>query len=279
MRNLTLVLAVLLGAARAYAQVPQQFTVQGVLRNGMGALQSAMVNVSVSFFDAATNGNRIAGPYGPTAVMAVDGLFTLTIADSVIISKLQGKAQVWLQVTVGNDTFDPQIVTPEIFALMCSTADSFSGNLDGDVVGTQGATKVVALQGKAVASAAPASGQVLRYDGTGSQWAPAPSLMPGGTANEVAYRGAIQCASGGCSFPNTSWIQSGVVNGAGNYTINFAPGIFSGNPTCVTGVNTPTVGFAMLSPPTASGMTVYTYAANGSQVDGINFSIICMGPK
>src|SRR5438105_2646373 len=123
MRKAMVVVLMLLAAARATAQVPQQFTVQGVLRNGMGALQSAMVNVTVSFFDAASNGNRVAGPYGPTTVMAVDGLFTLTIADPGIISKLQGKPQVWLQVTVGNDTFDPQIVTPEVYALMCSVAD------------------------------------------------------------------------------------------------------------------------------------------------------------
>lgn len=129
------------GAWRTYAQVPQQFTVQGVLRNGMGTLQSQMVNVTVSFFDAATNGNRIAGPYGPTAVMVVDGLFTLTIADPAIISKLASKAQTWLQVTVGNDTFEPQIVTPDVYALMCSVADNLSGVLSIEHGGTGSSTQ------------------------------------------------------------------------------------------------------------------------------------------
>jgi hypothetical protein len=77
-------------ATSGYAQVPQKFTVQGVLRNGAGALESGMVNVTASFLDAASKGNLIAGPYGPKSVMSSDGLFTLTISDPALLSKLQG---------------------------------------------------------------------------------------------------------------------------------------------------------------------------------------------
>ncbi len=54
-------------------------------------------------------------------------------------------------------------------AATATTATSFSGSLAGDVTGTQGATKVTAIQGVAVSATAPTSGQFLRYNGT--QWA------------------------------------------------------------------------------------------------------------
>ena len=55
-------------------------------------------------------------------------------------------------------------------AATAGTATNFSGSLSGDVTGTQAATSVVRLQGRSLASTAPASGQVLKWNGT--QWAP-----------------------------------------------------------------------------------------------------------
>lgn len=134
----------------ARGDVPSQFSVQGVLRDSTGKLQSMMVNVTASLFDAQTAGNRLAGPFGPTAVMAVNGLFTLTIPDNNLLAELQPATQVWLEVAVGNDTFGRQLVTPEIYALMCSTADR--------------------IRGVEVAAQTPAAGQLLRFDGT--RWTP-----------------------------------------------------------------------------------------------------------
>src|SRR6266545_3488220 len=103
-------LGLLLLASPARANVPSAFSVQGVLRDNTGKLQSMMVNVSVSLFDAPALGNKIAGPYGPTAVMATNGLFTLPISDANLQTELGGAAQVWLEVTIGNDTFARQQV-------------------------------------------------------------------------------------------------------------------------------------------------------------------------
>ena len=126
MRRLAGVLSGLLlwlATGDARAAVPKQFSVQGVLRDSAGKLQSMMVTVTVQLFDAQTAGNKLAGPFGPTAVMAVNGLFTLTIPDNNVLTELGPAAQVWLEVTVGNDTFARQLVTPELYALMCATAD------------------------------------------------------------------------------------------------------------------------------------------------------------
>lgn len=50
------------------------------------------------------------------------------------------------------------------------TATNFTGPLAGDVTGTQGATTVARIQGRAVSAAAPSANQFLQYIGT--QWTP-----------------------------------------------------------------------------------------------------------
>ena len=64
---------------------------------------------------------------------------------------------------------------------IAGNAAGFTGSLAGDVTGTQGATIVGALQGKAVATTTPVTNQVLQFNGT--QWAPATiSTTPSGSA-------------------------------------------------------------------------------------------------
>jgi hypothetical protein len=131
----------LLAGSAARANVPNQFSVQGVLRDNMGKLQSMPVlAVTVSLFDAQMGGNRLAGPYGPRSVMASNGLFTFSISDDNIRSELASANQVWLEVTVGNDIFPRQQVTPDVYALMCASAqqaDQLSSACTGCVTNTQ----------------------------------------------------------------------------------------------------------------------------------------------
>ena len=121
--------ALALAGGRAAADVPSAFSVQGVLRDSTGKLQSMMVNVTVSLFDVQTAGagNRLAGPFGPTALMAQNGLFTVSLNDPNLVTELSGQSQVWLEVTAGNDTFPRQLVTPEIYSVMCGNADKLGG--------------------------------------------------------------------------------------------------------------------------------------------------------
>ncbi|WP_374028912.1 tail fiber domain-containing protein [Bdellovibrio bacteriovorus] len=64
---------------------------------------------------------------------------------------------------------------------IAGNASGFTGSLAGDVTGTQGATVVGAIQGKAVATTVPTTNQVLQFDG--SQWTPATiSTAPSGAA-------------------------------------------------------------------------------------------------
>src|SRR5437016_2015264 len=124
----------LFAAMTARAAVPSAFSVEGVLRDASGQLQSMMANVTVALFDAETAGNKLAGPYGPRMVMATSGLFTVPIQDPALTTELAGNSQVWLEVTVGNDTFPRQPVESQLFALICGTADvaKFATHLRSD---------------------------------------------------------------------------------------------------------------------------------------------------
>src|SRR5258706_11620954 len=139
MRKLIFTLFLFSSAARG--AVPSALSVQGVLRDSGGKLQSMMVNVTASLWDAQTSGNKLAGPYGPTMVMATNGLFTFPINDAALTTELAAASQVWLELSVGNDTFARQPVTPQLYALMCGTADNLSGVLSMAHGGTGSATQ------------------------------------------------------------------------------------------------------------------------------------------
>jgi hypothetical protein len=242
MRKLALFGSFLVAAA-AHASVPHQLTVQGILRDNTGQLESLMVNVTVKVYDAQTLGSQVGATLGPTTVMAQSGLFTLTmpLAGSDVTAMAAAPA-LWMEVTAGNDTFPRQIVTPQVFALFAGTADqanalsstcagcvadamintvsaskvqgavasctnastvtngiysnmsyadpswlssiaaskvsgtvgsatSFTGNLAGDVSGTQSATVVGKIGGATVTGAPIAAGQYLR-SGAANSWSP-----------------------------------------------------------------------------------------------------------
>lgn len=81
-----------------------------------------------------------------------------------------------------------------------------------------------------------------------------------------------------------TWIASLTDNAPGDTTINFAPGTFSGTPTCVCngwdpsaanegcGVNTNTT-------PSSSSYRIKTFDTSSGATSDRNFSIICMGPR
>jgi hypothetical protein len=96
-----------------------------------------------------------ATPYALTA-QTVAGATAATTANSVVKRDAQGNFS-----------------AGTISANLNGAATSFSGNLAGDVTGTQINTVVAKLRNTPLASTAPTNGQVLMYDGTNNQWAPA----------------------------------------------------------------------------------------------------------
>lgn len=74
-------------------------------------------------------------------------------------------------------------------ATTAGTATNFTGSLAGDVTGTQSATTVGRIQGRTVSNAAPATNDVLKYNGT--SWVPSPDVNSGGTVTSIATNNGI----------------------------------------------------------------------------------------
>ncbi len=271
----------------AWGAVPREFTVQGVLRDSTGKLQSMTTNAIVTLYDAETAGNLLAGPYTAMNVPVTNGLFTVRILDALLLSKIDGAAEVWTQVSIGSDNFPRTKMSAQPMALMCvasETAVNFTGALAGDVTGNQTNTAVTKIRGRAVAASAPAANQVLRFDAPGSQWAPSASVLPGGASNEVLYRATITGCNGGtgCTVTNSnaSFIASIIVNANGYYTVNFISGSFAGTPTCVASAITNTGGYVTVAAGTTAGLSeVRTFNTAGTQGFGVDFNLICVGNK
>src|SRR5687767_11133239 len=86
----------LVTASESLANVPNQFSVQGVLRDNMGSLQSMMVNVTIKLFADQNGGSPLATPVLSTAVMAVNGLFTLAVSVDAALAGVLAAPPIWL---------------------------------------------------------------------------------------------------------------------------------------------------------------------------------------
>lgn len=295
---------ILLGVSLAVAQagatpppnVPGAFAVQGVLRDGTGHLQSEMVTVIAALYNDPTAtgaGNKLGGPYGPFHVMAVNGLFTVTIDDAALATELAGQsAGVWLDVTVGSDSYPRQQVTPEIYAILASQADSLSSACSGCVsdamVGSISPTHLnaavsnsLALNGKADSAFQPAL--TFNNCGAGSYY----SSMSGATVScsaAVSGLALSPASSSGLSLSSATGavtitvdntflqhsLDSFTVNGASATSGTACPsgdaiqsitggGAFN----CISTVNNATNATTAANATTADGMSAACAAANG----------------
>jgi hypothetical protein len=112
----------------------------------------------------------------------VKGNLTVSGTTTTTLSSSQGNTTV--VVATGNGTlasgpnWNGGTITGNVSG-SAGSATSFTGSLSGDVTGTQSATTVGKLQGKAIASTAPTNGQFLIWNSTASQYQP--GTLPGVT--------------------------------------------------------------------------------------------------
>ena len=132
-------------AGTAHATAPNQITVQGVLRDSTGKLQSMMVAVTVKLFTDQTGTTQVGETFGPNTLTAINGLFAETLSLSgTDLAALAAAPAVWLEVTAGNDVFPRQPMSRRSSSIFATSADS-AANLTGVVAiangGTGSATK------------------------------------------------------------------------------------------------------------------------------------------
>jgi len=125
-------LLLLLGAGSpAYANPPPTITLQGVLRDNLGQLQSMVITVQVSFYSAQTGGTLLASVTTPN-VPAENGVFSVNITDATFMLDLGQSTEVWTEIYIpGVGTFPRQQVTSTLFALQAASLSC------SDCVGTK----------------------------------------------------------------------------------------------------------------------------------------------
>jgi hypothetical protein len=174
--GLAVTLAVV-GLASAQSPMGTAFTYQGQL-NKAGTPLNATADFQFSLWDALSGGTQIGVTVPVNNVTVQNGAFVVVLDFGS--AAFDGNAR-WLQIAVrspaGSGTFTTlsprQELTPTPYALYSQTGSA------------------TALQGRPVSTAAPASGQVLEWDGIG--WAPA-------TDNDTTYTAGTGLTLAGTQF-------------------------------------------------------------------------------
>jgi hypothetical protein len=186
---------VLLGSiGAAWAGAPEKITVQGILRNKAGVLQSSTAMITVRFFDSATDGTQLGGDYGPVAVPVNDGLFSLTLGDARLRAALTAATAAWLEVQADKDVYPRQPVTSQVFALVAKTAEN-AQQLGGiDATGYQRALRSSCTTG---ISSVAADGTVSCATGSGSGTVTSVNAGAGLSGGPITTSGTLAVVFGG----------------------------------------------------------------------------------
>ena len=173
------------------------FTYQGQLKQG-GAPVNGPCDFRFQLWDAAGGGSQVGSLVEKLAVQVTAGVFT-TLVDAGGAA-FAGEAR-WLEISVRCPAGGAYVTLPDRQPLMATPYalwakgapwSGISGvpAASGDATGTYPALTVSGLRGRALASTAPGTGQVLKWNG--SQWAPAPDEIgtPGTGDITAVYAGA-----------------------------------------------------------------------------------------
>lgn len=137
-RNLFMVvgLALALCASDARATSQDSLTVQGVLRDGMGALQTMPANVTVNLWSASTGGTQVYSQ-SFTGVGVQNGLFSVTLNNIALAGAIGKNPTLWLEMLVNNQSYGRQQVASQMYAAVAEGAYAglavHTGTVNGSV--------------------------------------------------------------------------------------------------------------------------------------------------
>ncbi|MBK7473631.1 MAG: hypothetical protein IPI73_26340 [Betaproteobacteria bacterium] len=327
MRAIILLLSAALCCGSVQALVPHQINYQGYLTNPGGTPVNASVTMVLNLYNVPTGGAAL---YTETQMVTVtNGVFNVLIG-SVTPLALPFDVPYYLGIMVGADPeMTPrQPVAASAYAIRSATtealaagatvlasqvtgtvgsATSFTGNLAGDVTGTQGATAIAAstVTGKALTGFASGAGNLAATDTVltainkldGNVAAKAPLASPLFTGNvgigatspgsKLTVAGLIESTSGGIKFPDGT-IQTtgttavvefgsffGMTAGPGNIGVNDYPAtiaISAAGPSVAAGS---ALNFPRASAPAVGGIAINN--PGPTQTDNTEFILPSVG--
>lgn len=266
-------LVLMAGITTSMAQAPAVINYQGIARNPAGiALTFKNIKLRLSIHDGAANGPVV---YSETRALTTNafGIFNVAIGSAgaapvtgTLTGVNWGSGAKFLQVEIdpeGGNSFT-DMGTSQLNSVPYSLFAGYAtpgGPAGGDLGGSYPNPTVTRLQGRSVSNTAPASGQVLQYNG--SSWAPAaigsapPNGAAGGdlggsypnpTVTKIQGRQVVNTAPAAgqvLRFDGTNWAPAAAGSGSFNLPFsaieNNASTLFSitnlGDGTSIEGVN------------------------------------------
>jgi len=135
-------------AANAFGQ--SAFNYQGRL-NEAGATATGTFQFQFRLYDAASGGNQIGGTLSDVTVTVTNGVFSTSLDFGAVFSGADRYLEIAVRKAAG-DPYTPltprQKINSVPYSTKAKTADTFTGNLTGDVIGTQNATTVASVGGQ-----------------------------------------------------------------------------------------------------------------------------------
>lgn len=168
---------------RSHAQ-GSTFNYQGVL-SAAGIAANGSFDLQFRLYDDPAGGSQIGTTVLREDVLVKNGLFTVPL-DFGLPAFSGALRYLEIGVRVGASTGGFSLLTPREpinptpYAM---TSVNFSGSLAGDVVGGQGGTRVVAIQGRQISTNQPLNGQVLGYNTDTNRYEPMSVSSSGGDAS------------------------------------------------------------------------------------------------
>ncbi|MFT3744545.1 MAG: hypothetical protein QM785_09625 [Pyrinomonadaceae bacterium] len=238
-RSVLAFILVLFAFAAAHAQTTA-LKYQGKL-NDSGSAANGNYLMQFKLYDSPSGGSQIGTTLSDVSVNVVDGIFAAQLDfGAAVFGGPNRYIEISVRRTAGESytTLSPrEQITSSPFSVRtlsasqadfattagtantansantANTATNFTGNLAGDVTGTQSSTTVARLQGRSLANTAPADGQVLKYNAATSQWRPDTDATSSGGGGISGVTAGTGLTGGGTSGNVTVGIaNNGVTN-------------------------------------------------------------------
>lgn len=232
-RSAVAALSLILSAGQAAKADPYKLQYGGRLTHTNGRPLAGNVSISVSFYASSSGGAPIASQLF-NSIPLTDGVFNLTIElTPAEFHSVFSAAEVWIEIT---DTGSGKIYPRQRFA---AVPFAFKVPVDGTSLGydSNGQMRVQGLAGRALPTAMPADGQILKWrSATGWEWGSDDASTVSGPIDSAAIQDGsisnIDIASGAAisgskitpNFGSQNITTTGIISGNGSGLTNLPAG-------------------------------------------------------